>query len=122
MFGILTTEGKRKILAGVIDDLHGKMTERGSLSTGAEKLGKQILHVLRNEVKNGTPTTDGNKIALTFPLSKAEQTDAVKTLQTMLADSNSTKSITDLNAAFDGKIIIEKKDNDTTFTVKGKKK
>lgn len=117
MFGILTTGKKRELLTAAIDELQGKMTERGSLSSNAEKLGKQILRVFRSEIASGQPETEGKYVIYAFTTSGGS--DLMKELSALLAKEGATKSVTDLNAAFDGKIKIEKKqDNAYTLTLK----
>lgn len=121
MFGILTTGKKRALLTNAIDGLQGKMTERGSLSSNAEKLGKEILRVFRSQITNGQPEADGKNLTLSFTTANAS--GDMKELTDLLAKEGSTKSITDLNAAFGGKITIEKKDSgDFAFSLKASKK
>lgn len=120
MFGIMTTSKKRDLLIAAIDEQQGKMTERGSLSSNAEKLGKQILRVFRNEISAGQPATEGKNILFSFTTGSGS--DQMKELTSLLSKEGATKSITDLNAAFNGAIKIEKKqDNTYVLTLKTSK-
>lgn len=111
MFGISTTAKKREVLISAIDELQGSMTERGSLSSNAERLGKEILRVFRDQIAAGQPTKEGKNLLFSFTTS-----DQLKELTGLLTKEGAAKSITDLNAAFGGKIKIEK-NNDNTFTL-----
>lgn len=114
MFGIMTTGKKREILISAIDGLQGHMTERGSLSSNAEKLGKEILRVFRSQISAGQPTSEGKKLSYSFVVDgKDPQT---KTLAEQLSKEGATKSIADLNAAFGGKLTVTK-NPDGTFTL-----
>lgn len=120
MFGISTTASKRKTLINAIDALQGQMTERGSLSSNAEKLGKEILRVFRSQITSGQPTMDGKNptFAFTTDNSNAETKELIE----LLSKEGAGKSITDLNAAFGGKLKIEKNGNGTfTLSLKASK-
>lgn len=120
MFGIMTTAKKRSVLIDAIDSLQGKMTERGSLSSNAEKLGKEILRVFRSEISNGQPTSEGKNLTISFMAGGSGKAGG---LDEILAKEGVAKSVTDLNAAFAGKIIITKNDDGTyTFLLKASAK
>lgn len=120
MFGIMTTGKKREILISAIDGLQGHMTERGSLSSNAEKLGKEILRVFRSQITAGQPATEGKN--LTFAITTGDGAAATKELNDLLAKEGAGKSIMDLNAAFGGKLNIEKNSNGTfTLSLKASK-
>lgn len=111
MLGVSTTAKKREILVSTIDGLQGSMTERGSLSSNAEKLGKEILRVFRDQIATGQPTKEGKTLMFSFTTN-----DRMEEITGLLTKEGASKAITDLNAAFGGKIRIEK-NNDNTFTL-----
>ena len=104
----------RRFLVDAVDTLQGKMTERGSLSSNAEKLGKEILSAFRQEIPGCVPTTDKGKTTFSFSVASDSE---LKNLRELLDKPGSEKALIDLNAAFAGKIKVSVNNDNYTFTL-----